>query len=194
MTASKVFSNIYGKDKWNGGSGPGSAPENTLQYREFLQGLIDINPSSQVVDVGCGDWQIGRLLDWSGVSYVGVDVVRSVTDANTGKYENDHTKFVCLDALSERIPTGDILLVKDVFQHWPNKAIVSFLDTYLPLFGTVVVTNDLSAKSHPARVNSNIELGGWRPIDMSLAPFNTEVVQQFDYPVMKEWVKRVVVI
>ena len=198
MSAVEVFSDVYEADLWNGGSGPGSAPENTVEYRDFLSGYLDVlralTTDGRVVDLGCGDWRIGELVDWTGLEYVGVDVVPSVIEANQRRDTPDNVSFVCLDALTEELPGGDVLIVKDVLQHWPNADVLRLLDAAEERFTFTVVTNDVSSKSHPAKVNSDIALGDWRPIDIERAPFDRVAIDHVDYPVLGEWVKRVVVI
>ena len=198
MSATDVFSDVYERDLWNGGSGPGSAPENTVEYRDFLSGYLDVlralTTDGRVVDLGCGDWRIGELMDWSGVDYVGVDVVPEVVEANRRRDTPDNVSFVCLDALVDDLPEGDVLVVKDVLQHWPNADVLRLLDAAEERFTFTVVTNDVSSKSHPAKVNSDIALGDWRPIDIERAPFDRVAIDHVDYPVLGEWVKRVVVI
>lgn len=195
MSATDVFSDVYERDLWNGGSGPGSAPENTVEYRRFLQEFLDgFDYPVKVVDLGCGDWRIGELMDWSGVDYVGVDVVPEVIEANRRRDTPDNVSFVCLDALVDDLPEGDVLVAKDVLQHWPNADVVRLLDAAEERFTFTVVTNDVSSKSHPAKVNSDIALGDWRPVDIERAPFDRVAIDHVDYPVLGEWVKRVVVI
>ena len=195
MSATDVFSDVYERDLWNGGSGPGSAPENSEVYRRFLQEFLDgFDYPVKVVDLGCGDWRIGELMDWSGVDYVGVDVVPEVVEANRRRDTPDNVSFVCLDALVDDLPEGDVLVVKDVLQHWPNADVLRLLDAAEERFTFTVVTNDVSSKSHPAKVNSDIALGDWRPIDIERAPFDRVAIDHVDYPVLGEWVKRVVVI
>lgn len=195
MSATEVFSDVYERDLWNGGSGPGSAPENTVEYRRFLQAFLDaFDYPVKVVDLGCGDWRIGELMDWSGVDYVGVDVVPEVVEANRRRDTPDNVSFVCLDALVDDLPEGDVLIVKDVLQHWSNADVLRLLDAAQERFTFTVVTNDVSSKSHPAKVNSDIALGDWRPIDIERAPFDRVAIDSVDYPVLNEWVKRTVVI
>lgn len=195
MSATDVFSDVYERDLWNGGSGPGSAPENSEVYRRFLQEFLDgFDYPVKVVDLGCGDWRIGELMDWSGVDYVGVDVVPEVIEANQRRDTPDNVSFECLDALTEELPGGDVLIVKDVLQHWPNADVLRLLDAAEERFTFTMVTNDVSSKSHPAKVNSDIALGDWRPIDIERAPFDRVAIDHVDYPVLGEWVKRVVVI
>src|SRR5689334_18951608 len=67
-----VFTDLYNSSHWgsdeNGGtSGEGSMLETTVEYREFLQDFLKTNQIQTVIDVGCGDWQFSRTLDWSGI-------------------------------------------------------------------------------------------------------------------------------
>lgn len=81
----EVFNEIYQKNLWGHGSGPGSIPQNTEPYRWYLHNFIRANGIRSVLDVGCGDWQISSLMDWNGIDYVGVDV-SSVVLNNTKKF------------------------------------------------------------------------------------------------------------
>jgi hypothetical protein len=53
----QIFTEIYNKNLWNGGSGPGSNPENILTYITFLQKFLHSNNITSILDLGCGDWQ-----------------------------------------------------------------------------------------------------------------------------------------
>ena len=79
MSNAEVFSKIYKEDLWQGGSGAGSKLENVKEYVEILQKYIDKPEINTVLDLGCGDWQFSKFLDLSSVSYLGVDVVESVS-------------------------------------------------------------------------------------------------------------------
>ena len=41
---------------------------------------------SPVLDIGCGDWQFSKLMDWSEYYYTGIDCVPSLIDTNTKDY------------------------------------------------------------------------------------------------------------
>src|SRR6478735_6812488 len=70
-----VFEHIYRNDLWHGGSGPGSLPSVNRPYVRFLHGFLRANQIQTVVDLGCGDWQFSRRIDWGGARYLGLDVV-----------------------------------------------------------------------------------------------------------------------
>ena len=62
-----VFENIYKEDIWNGGSGAGSFEIETKPYRDFIRDFLKFYNISSVIDIGCGDWQMSKHIDWSSV-------------------------------------------------------------------------------------------------------------------------------
>lgn len=169
MDHSQIFDDIYRNNLWKMGSGPGSTEENTRQYRWFLHNFFRSNHVKSVLDIGCGDWQFSRHIDWTGIDYLGVDV-SAVALANTTKFTRPGISFRELNAVTDQLPPADVLVAKDVLQHWSNADILSFLPKLTP-FRMVLITNGF----HPAgmsRVNLDIEPGGWRPVDLQRSPFN----------------------
>ena len=110
---------------WGHGSGVGSLPEHTVEYRDFLQQFMARHGVRSVVDVGCGDWQFSRYVDWSNVTYVGIDVVSSVVDNNQREFGNDNISFRKFLSL-EKLPPADLLVCKDVLQHLPNATVKAY--------------------------------------------------------------------
>ena len=88
------FTYIYDNEKWgkNKGSGEGSRPKFNQEYIPFLEDFLKTNNIKSVIDFGCGDWQFSRYIDWGDkpfstmpkIDYLGLDVVDSVIDNNTG--------------------------------------------------------------------------------------------------------------
>jgi len=76
------FRAIYRDNKWGYGSGVGSLPGNNAGYIELVQSFLEKERVQSVVDFGCGDWQFSRLMDWKGATYVGLDLVPDLIEAN----------------------------------------------------------------------------------------------------------------
>ncbi len=57
-----------------------------VEYRAFVQQFMSRNSVRSVVDLGCGEWQFSRLIDWTGVRYLGVDVVPAVIEKNRPRF------------------------------------------------------------------------------------------------------------
>lgn len=137
----KHFTKIYDTNEW-GGSGSGSFPDNTITYRDYITTFIKTHNIKTVVDYGCGDWQFSCLIDWSGVDYLGIDCVKSLIDNHNIKFKTSNINFKHIEDINSFFSyTGDLLLVKDVLQHWLNDEIVYFLDNVVNNFKYVLITN-----------------------------------------------------
>lgn len=186
----ETFTNIYNTGCWFNGSGSGSHPRNTAIYRDFLSLYMKLHSIHRVVDIGCGDWQFFRLMDWSGVEYLGVDVVDSVVAQNNRCFSSEHVRFELQDVLTWTIPPTDLVLVKDVLQHWPNELIRQFIG-HLLMVPRVLITDtyvsDVSSIHAPHEhtdrsLNADIALGGMRPVDLARHPFDMPVTEMLRYP------------
>jgi len=137
----KHFSKIYETNEW-GGSGSGSFPDNTVTYRNFITSFIQKQNIKKVIDYGCGDWQFSQLIDWSGVEYIGIDCVKTLIDRHNTNFKTTNINFEHVENLNDFFTyTGDLLLVKDVLQHWLNDEIVYFLDNIINNFNYILITN-----------------------------------------------------
>ena len=129
MNYKEYFTNIYDNNIWGEGSGGGSSIESTVLYREYLQKFLKEKNISSVIDYGCGDWQSSHLINFDGIEYLGIDCVDSVIDNNTIKYSKDNIKFKVLYQLEEFFDyKADLLILKDIIQHWTNQEVDYFLE------------------------------------------------------------------
>ncbi len=124
-----VFTDLYARQEWGPGSGPGSAPAYCEAIVNFLGEYIDDNGLGSIVDMGCGDlaW-MPTLLQVAPVDYVGIDCVADLIDAHRAKYPQ--RTFLHMDLASApltRVPDADLFLMKDVLQHWPSATIEAWL-------------------------------------------------------------------
>jgi 2-polyprenyl-3-methyl-5-hydroxy-6-metoxy-1,4-benzoquinol methylase len=122
MNREEIFNNIYRNGIWNDSrsdipkSGPGSSLANTVKFREFFDTFCQTNEIQTILDIGCGD------LTWMPLTktfqtkqYTGIDIVKSLVDSHCEKYPQ-HT-FFCLDAVSQDIPSADVICIRDVLFH-----------------------------------------------------------------------------
>ncbi len=154
-----------------------------MDYRRYLHNFIRTNQIRSVVDIGCGDWQFSKLIDWRDIDYTGVDV-SDVVLSNTQQFSREGIRFLHADARTDPLPPADLLIMKDVMQHWSNDDILTFLPR-LNSFRQALITNGF----HPSLknlLNSDITAGAFRPIDLRISPFNLPGTYihwlQFDEP------------
>lgn len=184
-THKEIFTEIYEKNIW-GGSGGGSDPGNTVEYRAFLQKFLKEHGVKSVLDWGCGDWAFSRLIDWSGIRYTGVDVVDSVVRGNIMQYANSMIMFFN----NEVWPGGehyDVIIVKDVLQHWSNDHIDYFLGELFSTtkFNYIIITNTASQEYD----NQDIETGQTRGLCARFEPlkkYNPEILATIQTTITSE--------
>jgi SAM-dependent methyltransferase len=183
MDSKSSFGKIYEQHSWKGDSksGPGSDQSRTVQYRAALQHFMRAHQVKSVVDLGCGDWASSRLIDWSGIDYLGIDVVPDVIEANRRKFGAAGIRFETIDAASDPLPSADLLISKEVLQHLPNADVMAILGK-LPGFRWAILTNDVEHATRngwrwwswkPFRHrNTDTDAGGYRLLALREGPFN----------------------
>jgi len=128
-----IFTKIYEKNIWSKGSGKGSSLKYNKQYIDFLTEFMNELNIKKVLDIGCGDWQFSQHINWSDIDYIGIDCVNSVVNSNNLKFATENIKFLhldpTLDSEYENLPKNcDLVILKDILQHWNNEEIISFMD------------------------------------------------------------------
>jgi hypothetical protein len=135
LTTEEVFTEIYANNLWGGGagtfhSGDGSTAENIVS--EYITGiraeLGRIGAASMTaIDLGCGDFRIGRQLANACGRYIGVDIVAPLIEHNQATYGNEIVSFLHANMVTDSLPAGDICFVRQVFQHLSNEQISAVL-------------------------------------------------------------------
>jgi SAM-dependent methyltransferase len=162
------------------GSGVGSGVTYTAGYRAFLEGFMEKHAIRSVLDVGCGDWQFSRLINWGDRLYVGLDEVQSLIDwLNVGYGTSIRGYF------TTKIPsmTFDLCIVKDVMIHLPNAEVIALLGR-LAHHKHLLIVNDIPTsfvQDFFTTLNVDVARGHYRPLDITHAPFNVkaEIVYRF---------------
>lgn len=173
----EVFSETYEKALWGmnqqnvGWSGGGSSFNNTILYRNFIEKIIRENNIQSVVDIGCGDWEFSKFMDWGDAEYLGVDVVDQVIDKNIMTFSSERIHFQSVNFLNIDIPAADLLLCKHVCQHISNHDVMDIV-SQIHKFKHCVFVNpvDPETKTCP-NVDTEVSPSG-RLIDLTKPPFN----------------------
>lgn len=132
-----VFNEIYAKGMWRPEgaeaefhSGPGSLAPVTAGYEAFVAGILDSDPAIEtLVDIGCGDFQVSqRILGRvkRPITYVGCDIASLVVDHNQRTHGRaGKISFQTLNVAKDALPAGDIVTIREVFQHLSNDTILA---------------------------------------------------------------------
>lgn len=178
------FQEIYEKNEWSYGSGPGSLEIHTRGYRAFLQHFLSQNKITSVVDMGCGDWQFSKFIDWKGINYQGYDVSPMVVRRNNDEFTAENISFTLYSGNTAELPAADLLIAKDVLQHLPNQTIFDFLPN-LKKYKYALLTNCTNPRDGN-NVNQDIELGDFRYLDLRLPPFSLDATLAYSFCKVEE--------
>jgi hypothetical protein len=126
-----VFGAIYKQGKWGHGSegdfcsGRGSHdPAIVGPYIEAVAGFLRSIPDlPSVVDLGCGDFNIGKQLRPYVGNFIACDVVPELIARNVLKFGGESVDFQCLDVVEDDLPFADVALIRQVLQHLSNSQI-----------------------------------------------------------------------
>jgi 2-polyprenyl-3-methyl-5-hydroxy-6-metoxy-1,4-benzoquinol methylase len=167
-----TFESIYKSDFWLQGtskSGPGSDFFATCRVIEPLKKLLGELQCKCLVDIGCGDFNwMQQVLANGTFRYVGCDVVRSIIDDNVKKYQTERVTFKHLNACEEPIPSGDVIICREVLFHLSFDDIARLINN-VRCFSTAsyfIATLDTSTW-----FNSNIKSGDFRYVNLLIRPF-----------------------
>jgi SAM-dependent methyltransferase len=147
----EVFSTIYKDGLWYGddprdlNSGTGSREERIVQpYIEALRTFCNALPvRPDVVDLGCGDFNVGARLRDAAQAFVACDVVPAIIERNRQLFAELEVDFRCVDIVSESLPKGQVAFLRQVLQHLSNVQVSAVVRKLPSTYEWVVVTEHL---------------------------------------------------
>ncbi len=192
-SAEEIFTDIYMTGKWGKGkdetpffSGVGSVEEAYRSYIDFMQEFLRKNEIKSVVDLGCGDFQVGRHLAQLGIDYTGCDIVRPLVEYNQKTFGNARIRFLQRNMITDELPDGELCIIRQVFQHLSNESILKVLPK-LKKYRYVIIA-DAQPTQDRDKVNHNIpNFSGTRAVVhgtglwLENAPFNLPLTVVHSY-------------
>lgn len=147
----QVFTEVYAKNLWGGEtgefySGSGSDTHMAEPYIQLIRSFIQENDVRTVVDLGCGDFRIGRHIAEVAETYIGIDIVESLIERNRVEFGSQQIAFLCLDVINDELPQGDLCLIRQVLQHLSNQQIKEVLSK-IKQYRYAIITEHYPASS-----------------------------------------------
>ncbi len=181
----RLWGEAEGEDFYSGG---GSEEYFAAPYLKQVQRLIAEHQIRTVVDLGCGDFRVGRLIsEQCNVQYVGVDVVPDLISYNRSRFAGPQVEFRCANLIDDALPDGGLCLIRQVLQHLTNAEILRVL-AKCAKYRAVLVTEELFTK-RGSRPNLDITHGpDNRASDNSgvflhLPPFSLKTTTVLELPI-----------
>lgn len=196
----RIFQDVYRYNQWGGDgrskyfSGVGSRGAAVEIYVEKMVALIqqhaaELGRPPVVVDLGCGDFQVGsallsRLPD---ITYIGCDIVPELVAHNSQAHGTERVNFQHVDIVVDPLPEGDICLVRQVLQHLSNKEISGILKRMGGYKLIYVTEGHPAARSGPVNpdktagfeVRFDWRTGRGRGVELDQPPFGVAVEEVF---------------
>jgi SAM-dependent methyltransferase len=193
LQTKEIFSKIYRDGLW-GRSGDPNKPyfsgsgSHTIAITsvyvnavsDFLNGF-DGRPS--VLDLGCGDFNVGSQIRSFCGSYIAVDIVSELIEFNRKTFSNLNVDFRVLDLVEDPLPQADIVFIRQVLQHLSNAQIQRLLPKLVGRFSWLVLTEHLPLNpGFPPNIDQenshSIRLEKDSGVVLTSPPFNLKVVEQ----------------
>lgn len=166
-----VFEQIYARNAWQSSesrSGPGSTLERTEILRRELPPMLARLGVRTLVDAPCGDcnWRQHTAIDLD--AYIGVDIVPALIEENQRRFPYPTWRFELGDLVEDNLPRGDAVLCRDALIHLSLADILRALSN-IRRSGAKYL---LATSHETTSANTDIATGGWRSVNLMLAPFN----------------------
>jgi hypothetical protein len=165
-TTREVFERIYDMGLWGSDSestsGTGSHESQMVTpYVRAIESWASENGGNEMraVDLGCGDFHVGENIFPLFKSYTAADIVASVIGAHQKSPKYSSVKFVCLDAIEEPLPEGEVIFIRQVLQHLSNDQISKILPK-IRNFRHAIITEHLPSDSRLQGANFDKAHGG----------------------------------
>lgn len=186
LPAEELFDKIYEMGGWGVDdrgqsiSGSGSHTNRIVDpYVDTVARFLDSLDEPTVVDLGCGDFNVGKRLVALTKNYIACDVSSIILERNKNEFQLDNLEFRQLNIAKDELPEADVAFVRQVLQHLSNAEIFRFAESLNSLrpYRYVIVTEhvpdsdqyepNVDKPSGPGvrvRMNSGV--------DLSTYPFN----------------------
>jgi|TARA_R100001460_G_scaffold25366_1_gene50952 SAM-dependent methyltransferase len=198
----KIFKSIYVEKKWGYKdndvfySGMGSHYKDLVNpYINSIKNFTEnFKEKLNVIDIGCGDFNVGKQLLPYFNNYTAVDVVDSLIKYNKNKFKNLNVNFQTLNITNQTIPFTDVIILKQVLQHLSNQDIFNILKNIYLKSKYIILTESIpydsftpnldiksGVKTRVAENNSGVDI-------LSL-PFNFPIQEKFITLTLEEMIE-----
>lgn len=152
-------------------SGTGSTLDSTKRIRQELPALLKALNIWTLLDVPCGDAYWMGKVDFGKTEYYGADIVEENIVKNVWKntmhVSAAKTFFMC-DITDDPFGEYDMVFCRDCLVHFSNEDVWKALKNIVASGSKYLMTTTFRDRKE----NHDIPTGGWRTLNLEIAPFN----------------------
>ena len=210
MNTADIFDKIYVDKIWGGDhdgnstSGAGSHTEDVVKpYVDKVSSFLSKIQPSIIVDLGCGDFNIGKNFVNYSEKYIACDVSKKILNNNKKNFSSiKNVEFKLLDLANDDLPSGDVCFVRQVLQHLSNSDIDNFVKKLKSIkpYKYLIITEHLPINKNfkanlDKRTGSGIRLLFNSGVVLHKEPFNlstSQTIELVEVPNMGGVIKTIV--
>jgi hypothetical protein len=164
MSAETFFTTNYKEN-----SGQTTNPEKSKQLRQLLPSLISSLQLKSILDCGCGLTGLHTSLqDISGVTYLGVDIVKPLVAHLQTTQSTQTCKFQYMDVFQDPPETADLWIVRDLLNLYPDFQYTLFFQKFLESGSLYLALTSIDTTTE----NSAGVLGIQRRMNLQAPPYS----------------------
>jgi hypothetical protein len=166
----RTFTDAYHGNWWGSlesVSGSGSTLVQTRGIRAELPALISEIGARSFLDIPCGDFNWMKEVELDVDTYIGADIVTELVESNDKEFGSRTRRFVELNIVSSTLPKVDVVFCRDCLPHFAFDHILRAIDNVRRSNSMYLLTTTFPH----LEVNTDINTGGWRPLNLTRAPF-----------------------
>jgi len=169
----KIFDTFY---KTKNVNSEGNNKDLSDSVKNKIKNLIKYKNIKSVIDLPCGkylwDKETFGLLD----SYHGGDIVGDLIVNNIENHKDKNTQFSVIDILEDNIPSGDLLIVRDLIGSYPleygESIIKKIVQSECKYLLSTTIYNVLDNDFYRTYDNKSVQIGEHYDVSLMSPPFN----------------------
>mgnify|MGYP006091331163 CR=1 FL=1 len=187
LSIEQIFSKIYKDSSWNKNSlnfnsGPGSHNKKLVApYVKFVNLFLLDKKLKSIIDLGCGDFNVGKNIYKNVNKYYAFDIVPDLIKTNKKKFNDKKIVFECKNFIDDSLPKADGVIIRQVLQHLDNKSIIKILDKIKP-YKYAIITEHIPKTIFTPNIDKNIGLTTRLEfnsgINIEIDPFNFNFISK----------------
>jgi hypothetical protein len=167
----EIFTAYYEENYWGSNesvSGRGSENVQTIHVQKILNSVINEFNIKSILDIPCGDFNWIKNTDIKKINYIGADIVEGIIRNNSERFSDNNLSFECLNIVKDRLPTVDLIFVRDCLVHLSYENVLEALVNIKNSGSKYLLTTSFIGRDN----NHDIKDGDWRPLNLEIDPIN----------------------
>lgn len=190
----RAFERVYSEGRWiNGADGARRCPSGwsdvgsgqAVAAVRAVVSVVDMFQLRSIADVPCGDGCFARAMLSAlrnrtaaaaspPISYVGIDIVRSLVERNRATMGNQITRFIAEDVADGimTLPSADLLFSRQMLQHLCTADALRFVRRVASSSARFALLSTFRTDDEFVNTDIPCASGEYRPQDLTKPPFN----------------------